>query len=368
MATTGFWYWLWLNDISDKLKMFKKNIISCFQLPLNPLNGTLVHRLFKESLTFLAPFRGLGVFCLFLIIVIFTSCKNEKQVYLFSTFREPADKGLYLAYSYDGYHWSDLGGPWLTPEVGKQKVMRDPSVVSGPDGTFHMVWTSSWQGDLGFGYAGTKDLVHWSEEQFIPVMEYDTSTVNVWAPELFYDNENEQYIIIWASTIPYKFERGIEEERNNHRIYYTITKDFKTFSDTKLFLDPGFSVIDCVIVKRKKDDYVLVLKDNTRPERDLKVAFGKTPLGPWENISEPFTKQFTEGPTVLRLNDKWLIYFDSYRDKTYDAVETTDFKTFEDISDKISLPEGHKHGTIFKANEEIIRNLIKVQEQRKTEN
>ncbi len=298
---------------------------------------------------------------IFIYLVLLTfcfSCQKEKEVYMFSTFREPADEGLYLAYSYDGYTWNDLGGPWLAPEVGNQKVMRDPSVVKGPDGTFHMVWTSSWRGDLGFGYASSSDLVNWSEEQFVPVMAFDTSTVNVWAPELFYDDEKDEYIIIWASTIPYKFEKGLEEERNNHRMYYTITKDFKTFSDAELFLDPGFSIIDCVIVKRGKDDYVLVLKDNTRPERDIKVAFGTSPLGPWENISEPFTDQFTEGPTVLRLGDEWLIYYDSYRKKTYSAQKTIDFKTFTDISSEVSFPEGHKHGTVFTVNEKILKNLL----------
>jgi hypothetical protein len=297
---------------------------------------------------------------LVVILILFTSGKSEKEVYMFSTFREPADKGLFLAYSYDGYHWSDLGGPWLKPEVGKQKVMRDPSVVSAPDGTFHMVWTSSWQGDLGFGYASSKDLVHWSQEQFIPVMDFDTSTVNTWAPELFYDDEKQDYIIVWASTIPFKFENGEEEERNNHRLYCTTTQDFKNFSKTKLFLDPGFSVIDAVIVKRKKGDYVLVLKDNTRPERDIKVAFGKSPLGSWKNISKPFTPEFTEGPAILKLKDKWIIYFDAYREKNYGAVETSDFITFRNISDEISLPEGHKHGTIFKADKKILDNLIQL--------
>jgi hypothetical protein len=195
-------------------------------------------------------------------------------------------------------------------------------------------------------------------------MAFDTSTVNVWAPELFYDDEQKEYIIVWASTIPFKFEKGIEDERGNHRLYYTTTKDFISFSETKLFLDPGFSVIDAVIAKRGKGDYVLVLKDNTRPNRNLKVAFGKSPLGPWENISEPFTGQFTEGPTVLKQGKDWLIFFDAYRDKKYGAVKTTDFITFTDITDKISLPEGHKHGTIFRADEKILKKLKKVYNER----
>ena len=69
----------------------------------------------------------------------------------------------------------------------------------------------------------------------IPVMEHEPTTVNVWAPELFYDDEQKQYIIIWASCIPGRFERGIEEDSNNHRMYYTTTKDFKTFSVTQNF-------------------------------------------------------------------------------------------------------------------------------------
>jgi hypothetical protein len=237
--------------------------------------------------------------------------------------------------------------------------MRDPSVVRGPDGTFHMVWTSSWKGDHGFGYAFSEDLIHWSEQKFIPVMQHEPTTVNVWAPEICYDESSDSYIIIWASTIPYRFEKGIEEERNNHRMYYTTTKDFETFSKTKLYLDPGFSVIDAVIVYRDEKDYVLVLKDNTRPNRNLKVAFGDSPLGPWTGISEPWTEKFTEGPTILKSGGEWMIFFDAYRLKKYGAVRTSDFKNFQDITGEISLPEGHKHGTIFRADTKILEGLIK---------
>jgi len=179
-----------------------------------------------------------------------------------------------------------LKSRFLKPNVGNQKVMRDPSIVQGPDGTFHLVWTSSWKGDKGFGYASSKDLIHWSEQKMIPVMEHESTTVNVWAPELFYDDETKQFVIIWASCIPFRFPKALEAEDNNHRMYYTTTTDFKSFSPTKLLIDPNFSVIDAVIVKRKAKDYVLVLKDNTRPNRNIKVAFGESAIG-------PFTKRFS---------------------------------------------------------------------------
>lgn len=295
------------------------------------------------------------IFSFFVILI--SSCSSK--AYLFTSFHEPADAGLRILYSYDGYHWTDLDTVFLKPNIGNQKVMRDPSMVQGPDGVFHLVWTSSWRGDRGFGYASTKDFIHWSDQRFINVMENEPTTVNVWAPELFYDEVQKQYIIVWASCIPGRFERGIEDDSNNHRLYATTTPDFKIFSPSKLFLDPKFSVIDAVIVKRKKDDYVLVLKDNTRPERDIKVAFSNSPLGPWHDVSKPFTDNFTEGPSVVKVKNKWLIYYDAYRKKTYDASATTDFVHFNNISTKVHVPEGHKHGTIVPVKKKIIKRLLK---------
>ncbi|HAK80255.1 MAG TPA: arabinosidase [Runella sp.] len=293
-----------------------------------------------------------------LLLITCLCCSCGKDVWLFTSFHEPANEGLRMLYSYDGRHWNDLNKTLLKPEIGTQKVMRDPSMVRGKDGTYHLVWTTSWKGDKGFGYANSKDLIHWSNQRLLPVMAHEPTTVNVWAPELFYDDEADRFIIIWASTIPFRFPRGIEDEDNNHRMYYTTTQDFVTFTPTQLFIDPGFSVIDAVIVKRQKNDYVLVLKDNTRPERNLKVAFGKTPLGPFENVSAPFSKKFTEGPSVVKTGDEWLIYFDTYQDKRYDAVRTQDFKTFSDANADVSVPQGHKHGTIFKAKKKVLKGLL----------
>jgi len=292
----------------------------------------------------------------YIVCLILVSCTSQKPVYMFTSFNEPATDGLRLLYSYDGYKWTDVGRTFVKPEVGS-KVMRDPSIAKGADGEYHLVWTSGWNKDKGFGYAHSKDLIHWSTPAFVPVMESDTNVVNVWAPEVFFDEENNQFIIVWASTIPFRFPKGEEDENNNHRLYYTVTKDFKTFSPSKLYLDPAFSVIDAEIVKRAPKDYVLVLKDNTRPMRNIKVAFGNNPLGPWNNISAPFTKNFTEGPSVAHVGKEWLIYFDSYRDKKYEAVKTTDFIHFDSAT--VSVPVGHKHGTIFMIDKKELKTLLR---------
>ena len=82
------------------------------------------------------------------LLIVLASCSNK--AYLFTSFHEPADEGLRMLHSANGKQWNDLDTVLLKPGVGNQKVMRDPSMVKAPDGTFHLVWTSSWRGDKGF--------------------------------------------------------------------------------------------------------------------------------------------------------------------------------------------------------------------------
>ena len=163
---------------------------------------------------------------------------------------------------------------------------------------------------------------------------------------------------VWASTIPGRFPDQLEKQDNNHRLYFTTTRDFKTFAPTKLFLDPGFSAIDAFILN---DEYrhVLLFKDNSRSNLNLRASFSKSSTGPWEYISRPFTPKFTEGPCALKVGGDWLVYFDAYREKSYGAVRTRDFNTFTDVTRAVTFPPGHKHGTAFRVSAEILKGLLK---------
>lgn len=286
----------------------------------------------------------------------------EDSVYLFTSFEGNGEKGLQFLSSDDGYNWKRIPGYFLKPRVGAGKLMRDPSLVRGPDGTFHLVWTTGWKNDHGFGYAQSKDLVHWSKQRFVPVMAHEPTTVNVWAPELFYDEPARRFIVCWASTIPGRFADGREPHDNNQRMYYTTTGDFETFAPTKLFCDPEFSVIDGTMVQLSKT-YALVLKDNSRQTMNLRVAFANSPVGPWRDVSQPFTQQFTEGPSVLKLGEDFLIYFDAYRQGAYGAIKTRDFKSFTDITREVSFPAGHKHGTVLQIPRTILDHLLEPRNQ-----
>src|ERR1035437_8933598 len=85
--------------------------------------------------------------------LFFQSCKADKRYFVYTSFHEPANEGLRYIYSEDGIHWDSIPGTWLKPAVGTQQVLRDPSITCTPDGTYHLVWTSSWKGDIGFGYS-----------------------------------------------------------------------------------------------------------------------------------------------------------------------------------------------------------------------
>jgi len=285
-------------------------------------------------------------------------------VYLMSTFDGSKQDGLRFAYSLDGYLWKRAPGLFLRPEVGN-KIMRDPSICQGPDKTWHLVWTTGWKGTNGIGYAHSKDLVHWSPQQYLPVMEHEPNVCNVWAPELFYDDQGKQFIICWASTIPGRFPDYLESATNNHRMYYTTTPDFKAFTPTSLFMDPDFSVIDCYLL-RAGGRYVVLLKDNTRPHRNLRVAFGDTPLGPWQNMSPTLTAQFTEGPSALKIGEDWLIYYEHYREKQYRALKTSDFKSFTNVTSKMTFPKELKHGTVFTATQKDLECLMRFSQTKDT--
>ena len=287
----------------------------------------------------------------------------KPEGYVFSYFKGNGEDGLHLASSEDGYKWETLkkDASFLTPQVGKDKLMRDPCVIKGGDGMYHMVWTVSWT-DKGIGYASSKDLIHWSKQEFIPVMAHEKNARNTWAPEITYDENSKKYLIYWASTIDGKFTetQSSEEKGYNHRIYYTTTKDFKKFKKTKLLYEPGFNVIDASIVKDEKG-YIMYLKDETKVpvQKNLKIATSKNLEGPYSKAGEPITgKYWAEGPTATQINGEWVVYFDKYTQKKYGAVKQTS-KGWEDISEQISFPQGTRHGTIIKVSADVIEALKK---------
>jgi len=300
------------------------------------------------------------------IILCFLSltASAQKEVYLFSYFVDNGQDGLHLAHSTDGLKWIPLneGKSYLSPAVGNDKLMRDPCILEGKDGLFHMVWTSGWW-DKQIGYASSPDLINWSEQKGIPVMEHEATAKNSWAPELAYDSASEEYIIFWATTIPGRHTEVASSEREkglNHRMYSTRTKDFKSFNPTEMFFNPDFSVIDATIFPKGKKFFMFLKNENpSPPEKNIRIAISEKASGPYPvQVSAPITgKYWAEGPTALKVGKYVYVYFDKYTEHKYGAVRSKNMVDWEDVSDQIDFPKGVRHGTAFKVSKNVFLKL-----------
>jgi len=319
-----------------------------------------------------------------ILVVVLAACAHgssvsapESQAYLFSYFTRNGEDGVHLAWSRDGVSWLPINGgrAVITPAVtgagrGWQQwdtqaaLMRDPSILRGPDGRFHLAWTIAWT-DHAIGIAHSRDLIHWSEQTRVPVMEHEPNALNAWAPDLFYDDATKQFVIVFASALPGRFPAtdSIAEKtsrgRADHRLYFVTTNDFVTYSPTKLLYDGGFSAIDGTIT-HAGDRYYLVMKDETfyPPVRALRVASSASATGPYGPASPPFTELHTEGPSILRTGGWWYVYFDYYTRGRYGAVRTKDFAHFEPFSDSLHTPRGIRHGSAFLAPASVLAGLL----------
>ena len=183
-------------------------------------------------------------------------------------------------------------------------------------------------------------------------MEYEEKALNCWAPEITYDAKKKNYMIYWATTIPGRFPEtdSSGDGNNNHRIYYTTTRDFNNFSKARLLYDRGFNVIDATIQPDGKR-FIMFLKDETkRPaaQKNIRVATSRSITKNYSSPSKRITGNYwAEGPTALKMGNKWIVYFDKYRDHAYGAVESTDLVNWTDISAKTRSPTVTRHGTVF---------------------
>jgi beta-xylosidase len=280
---------------------------------------------------------------------------------VFAYFKGHGD-GLHLAYSNDAYKWSALmkDDILLRGTVGKEKIMRDPCIIRGADGTFHLVWTCGWN-EQGIGYSSSTDLITWSPGEFLPVMAHEPKARNCWAPEIFYDDAEEHFIIYWASTVDGKFPetQPFGDDGYNHRMYFVTTKDFRKFSETRLLYDGGFNVIDATILK-DGERYLMFMKDETLTpaKKHLRMAYGPSPLA-FGEAGPALTPNhyWAEGPTAVKFNAEWLVYFDKYKLNEIGAIRSRDLEHWEDISHLVHFPEGAQHGSVFVAPAAVIEPL-----------
>ena len=156
-------------------------------------------------------------------------------------------------------------------------------------------------------------------------------------------------------------------------MYRATTRDFETLSDTRLFFDPGFNVIDGMIAQDVAGNrFVMAFKDERllpQLQKNIRLAFSDSAQGLYGEVTESLTgggvdfDQWAEGPTLLRFEDGWRLYFDTYFgwSNVYNALESTDLEGWVDITDQLNFPEIEgrlQHGTLFRTSTQYVGWLI----------
>jgi hypothetical protein len=288
--------------------------------------------------------------------------------YLFAYFYHDREgEGFRLAWSPDGYQFAMLneGKSYLKPVAGEAKIMRDPCLYSGPDGKWHLVWTTGWTGKT-IGYASSTDLVHWSDQQAIPVMAHEAEAQNCWAPEIIWDAAKQHYLIFWSTTILGRYPETAMSNRRperNHRIYATTTKDFVRYTPTTLLYDAGYNVIDANLIPAQDGtmDWLMFVKDETfapETQKNIRLVRGRSPEGPWDAVSAALTgKYWAEGPSAIKVGDEYRVYFDKHMLNAIGMVRSRDLQTWEDVSDRVAFPADARHGCILAVPRAVIERL-----------
>ncbi|GHH03743.1 family 43 glycosylhydrolase [Streptomyces lanatus] len=333
--------------------------------------------------------RILLVACLSLLLALVTAppgsarsgappVKQPKYAgYLFAYFTgEGTADGEQIRYALsrgnDPLHWRELnqGKPVLTSTTG-EKGLRDPFVIRSPKGDkFYLIATDlrmyqnssgSWDevqrhGSKSIMIWESTDLVHWTDQRLVKVAPDNAG--NTWAPEAYWDDERGEYVVFWASKLYAADDPGHTGSTYNKMLYAT-TKDFRTFSEPKVWDDPGYSVIDSTVVKHE-DTYYRYTKDERDPSSSSPcskfiTAEKSTSL---TDTSYDFVADCVgsgamergEGPTVFKSNteDKWYLFIDEYGGRGYVPFETTDLDSGKwTPSTNYQLPASPRHGTVL---------------------
>jgi Glycosyl hydrolases family 43 len=279
---------------------------------------------------------------------------------------------VYLAASRgnDPLRFDELNGgqPVLTSSAGDRGV-RDPFIIRSPRGDrFYLLATDlrifgngDWDAAQRFGSKHIEvwestDLVHWSAQRHVRVSP-DTAG-NTWAPEAFWDRRINAFVVFWASKL-YAADDPDHTGESYNRMLYATTRDFRTFSQPRVWVDPGHSVIDSTVIEHRgvyyrftKDERSagpgapcgkFIVAERSRSLRDTDYDFLAECIGSG-HIDRG------EGPTVFKSNteNRWYMFIDEFGGRGYVPFETTDLASGQwRPSAGHDLPASPRHGTVL---------------------
>ncbi|PRY59877.1 immunoglobulin-like domain-containing protein [Glycomyces artemisiae] len=205
--------------------------------------------------------------------------EEEAYVWAFFTGEGAGAERVSLAASRgnDALSWNTLndGEPLFTSTQGTQGL-RDPFIIRSAEGDrFYMLATDLKVDGLAGGFDTAQrsgslyievwesnDLVNWSEQRHVKVSSDYAG--NTWAPEAYWDEELDTYVVYWASNLYDTTDPADRTAVTYNRMMYATTDDFTTFSEPQPWVDvkrgTGRGTIDATIAQ-VDDTYYRFIKD-----------------------------------------------------------------------------------------------------------
>ncbi|MEV0898283.1 family 43 glycosylhydrolase [Actinoplanes sp. NPDC049802] len=266
--------------------------------------------------------------------------------------------------------WREInnGNPVLTSTKGTTGL-RDPFIIRSPEGDkFYQIATDlkiygngDWDASQRTGSKSimvweSTDLVDWTDQRLVKVSP-DTAG-NTWAPEAFYSKRLGAYVVFWASKL-YETSDPNHTGSSYNRMMYATTRDFRTFSEPKVWKDPGYSVIDSTIVEHEGVHHRITKdeRNNSSSSPCSKFLIQEKSADlldtDWDFVAECIGSGALargEGPLVFKSNteDKWYLFIDEYGGRGYVPFSTTDLDSGVWTPEPTySLPSRPRHGTVL---------------------
>lgn len=240
--------------------------------------------------------------------------RDRNYVLAYFTGETKQGEQIYFSVSEDGLHWEDINGgkPVLENTIGTLGV-RDPFLFQSVlDHQYYILGTdlriaggTGWEkakkaGSTQLLIWTSPDLLHWSDPWGVPVGIKGAGCA--WAPETVFDRRRGAYLVFWASCV-----------EDKQKIYCSYTTDFRQFTESQIYMELPYDVIDTTIVE-SDGKYYRFYKDET--EKYIRMDCGADLQGNFEEIRPESLRNLTgvEGAAVypLRENGQWCLLVDQF--------------------------------------------------------
>lgn len=295
------------------------------------------------------------------------------SAYLFVHFKEkrtPDGEQVYFGISRDGFHWETVndGNPILWSYEGDRGV-RDFTITRTQEGKFiilatdlslsygmpyqyHNSWTEvSRNGSKSLVMWQSDDLIHWESQRMLHLGDENFGCL--WAPDILFDREQQDYIVHWSSS-------HAMNDFGPKGIFYSRTKNFETFSAPEVLYrkEDGGPVIDSAMYE-EDGRYYCFLKSEGDPAHVILVASDHA-TGPFTRVEEfdrcmeALEPGLYEAPTAFVTADgHWCLMLDYYGCSAAGQgyvpflADSLAGGHFVRSDASFSFPYGFKHGTVL---------------------